>query len=275
MPTVRISDVRQLVGIDMAVLLPIPKSSLVEDAVEVVTDLITSGEIPSGTMLPAEAELSRQLGISRPTVREALRTLEARGLIVSRHGVGALVIDQTSQVAASSILLMLKRKGVGPEDMLEVRLMLECQAASLSAQRATDDDVSSIVDSIDAMRAQPRPPTENVRLDFDFHMAVARASHNLVLVALVDAIRDLLYDTIAATHASNPDMVLRVDAHAAVLDAIRRHDASAAAEAMAAHLKMTEFLIQLLRAKAPGESEEEAEPVRLRPAPDSVSRHTR
>lgn len=259
----------------MTPLSPTLKSSRMEDAVEVVTDLITSGRIPSGTMLPPEAELSRQLGISRPTVREALRTLEARGLIVSRHGVGALVIDQTSQVAASSILLMLKRKGVGPEDMLEVRLMLECQAASLSARRATDADLISIADAIEAMRVQPRPTAENVRLDFEFHLAIARASHNLVLVTLVDAIRDLLYDTIAATHASNADIALRVDAHGAILDAIRRRDAEAAARAMAAHLKMTEFLIQLIRAGAPDDSGEEAEPIRTGQAPDGVSRHTR
>lgn len=246
----------------MTLLSPILKSSRMEDAVEVVTDLITSGKIPSETMLPTEAELSRQLGISRPTVREALRMLEARGLIVSRHGVGAMVVDQSSQVATSSILLMLKRKGVGLEDMLEVRRMLECQAASLSAERATSDDLTAIQASIDAMGAQPRPSAENVRLDFDFHLAIARASHNLVLVTLVDAIRDLLYDTIAATHASDPNIGLRVDAHGAILDAIRRRDAEAAARAMADHLKMAEFLIQLIRARAPDESVGEAEPVR-------------
>ena len=258
---------------DTTLLSPILTSSRKEDAVLVMTDLITSGQLPSGTMLPPEAELSRQLGISRPTVREALRTLEARGLILSRHGVGAMVIDQTSQVAASSILLMLKRKGVGPEDMLEVRLMLECHAASLSAQRATDDDVADIAASVEAMRAQPRPTADNVRLDFAFHLAIAQASHNLVLVTLVDAIRDLLYDTIAATHASNPIIGIRLDAHGAVLDAIRRRDAEGAARAMAEHLKMTEFLIQLTRARAPDDSGEEADRVAGRHAPDGVAEH--
>jgi DNA-binding FadR family transcriptional regulator len=66
----------------------------------------------------------------------------------------------TSQVAVNSILLMLKHKGAGPEDMLELRMMLECQAASFSAQRATDDDIASIAGTIDAMRAQPRSRAE-------------------------------------------------------------------------------------------------------------------
>jgi len=194
---------------------------------------------------------------------------------VSRHGIGALVIDHTSQVAVNSILLMLKHKGAGPEDMLELRMMLECQAASFSAQRATDDDIASIAKFIDAMRIQPRSTAENVRLDCDFHLAVADASHNLVLVTLVNAVGDLLYDTISATHAVSTDIAVRVDAHSKVLDAIKRRDPEAAVAAMTEHLKKTEILMQLVGAQAPRGSGEEVTPSRPRFETLADSRRTR
>jgi GntR family transcriptional repressor for pyruvate dehydrogenase complex len=233
------------------------RSSRLENAVEILTNLITSGRLGPGAALPSEAQLCRELNISRSTVREALRTLETRGLIVSRHGVGAIVIDRTSQVAAQSILLMLKHKGVGPSDMLEARLLLECHVAALAAERASDDDLALIASAIDAMRHQPRSAEDNVQLDFDFHLRVAEASHNLVLMTLVDAIRDLLFQTIAATHAIDPRIESRVEVHSQILRAIESRDPDGASAAMRKHLKMTEYLVELARSTAASELEKE------------------
>jgi len=101
------------------------------------------------------------------------------------------------------------------------------------------------------MRTQPRSTAENVRLDGGFHLAVADASHNLVLVTLVNAIRDLLHDTISAIHAVGTDIAIRVDAHSTVLDSIKRRNPEAAVVAMAEHLKSTEILMQLAGRQAP------------------------
>ncbi len=86
-----------------------------------------------GDLLPSEPSLGKQLGISRPTVRLALRTLETRGLVTTRHDGGATVADRTREAAVDSIELMLRQVGAGERDMLEVRLMLESQGAALAA----------------------------------------------------------------------------------------------------------------------------------------------
>jgi GntR family transcriptional repressor for pyruvate dehydrogenase complex len=216
--------------------------SRTERAVAVLAELIMSGRLVAGDFLPSEAELCKQLGLSRPTVRMALRTLETRGLVVTKHGVGVQVTDRTRQAVTDSIELMLLRQGAGPRDMLEVRLMLECQGASLAAQRATDDNIDAIARSIASMRGA-QTIAETVETDLDFHVRVAEGSQNEVLVALVHAMRGLLRDTIAATYAIDRSTEERIDAHGRVLTSIVARDAVAAETAMREHLCRTEMLL--------------------------------
>lgn len=224
----------------------IDSESRTDRTIAVLTELITSGRLSSGDFLPSEAELCKQLGVSRPTVRMALRTLETRGLVVTRQGVGAQVSDRTRQAVTDSIELMLLRGGANARDMLEVRLMLECQGASLAAQRATDDDLEKITAAIDAMADRHMAIEETVDADLHFHLRVAEASKNAVLVALVHAIRGLLRDTIAATWRINDRAEERVKDHADVLAAVAGRNPTAAEMAMRTHLCRTERLIEVL-----------------------------
>jgi GntR family transcriptional repressor for pyruvate dehydrogenase complex len=201
-----------------------------------------AGELSPGDSLPSEAELCRQLGVSRSTVREVLRRLEARGLIATRHGVGIQVVDHTRQAATDSLRLMLARRDVGPRDMLEVRLILECQAAALAAQRATDDDIARIAAAIAALQGPTMANEANIQADLDFHLGVAEASQNTLLTALAHTIRDLLRETIAATFARDPLVERRKQDHGRVLEGIRQRDPQAAEAAMRAHLRTTEEL---------------------------------
>lgn len=219
-----------------------------DQAARLLTELITSGQLASGAFLPTEAELCRQFGVSRATIREAVRRLEARGLVVSRHGIGVQVADGTEQAVSDSISLLLQRRRVGPRDMLEVRLMLECQAAALAAERGSVEAIHAIAGAIDAMRDPSLTVPEQVRTDLDFHLRVAEASQNVVLVALVHAIRGLLFDTITVTFEANPSIAERIEFHTSILTGIQAHDPSAAQAAMRAHLLMTEALIHRLTA---------------------------
>ncbi len=217
--------------------------SRTDRAVAVLTELITSGTLASGDYLPSEAALCRQFGVSRPTVRMALRTLETRGLVVTKHGVGVQVTDRTRQVATDSIGLMLRRQGAKPRDMLEVRLVLEGQGAALAASRATEEDCRAIAAAIEAMRDQILTIDQNVEADLAFHLRVAEASQNDVLVTLIHALRGLLRDTIAATYAGDPRIEARLEEHTRVLDAVIARDPTAAEAAMRTHLRRTERLL--------------------------------
>lgn len=232
----------------MAAPLPwIDDGSRTDRAISLLTDLIVSGRFASGDLLPSEAELCKQLGVSRPTVRMALRTLETRGLVVTKQGVGVRVTDRTRQAVTDSIELMLLRGGAGPRDVLEVRLMLECQGAALAAQRATDEELVLIAAAIEALRDRRLDVDQTVEADLRFHLLVAEASQNAVLVALVHAIRGLLRDTIAATWRVSDRAEERLRDHARVFDAVAARDPTAAEAAMRAHLCRTERLVDVIR----------------------------
>jgi GntR family transcriptional repressor for pyruvate dehydrogenase complex len=220
----------------------LPGGSRTQQAAAVLTDLVTSGQIQAGQFLPSEQELCRQLGVSRTTVREALRMLETRGLVTTRHGVGVQVSDETHRVVSESIGMLLRRRGVGPADILEVRLILECQAAALAAQRATPEDLVTLANAIEALQQPDIDVEGRIDADLEFHIGLIDAARNVVLGALVHALRDLLHDTIAATFAVDAASVKRIDDHSRVLAAVREGDAEAAALAMRQHLLATEEL---------------------------------
>jgi GntR family transcriptional repressor for pyruvate dehydrogenase complex len=211
--------------------------SRTDRAVRFLTELITSGKLASGDFLPSESVLCKQLGISRPTVRLALRTLETQGLVTIKHGIGAQVMDRTQEAATSSIELMLQRRGSDTREMLEIRLLLECKGAALAATRASEADIAEIEAAIDAMRAEGLSIDDSIEIDLGFHLRVHEASKNAVLFALVHAIRSLLRDTIAAAFHLDPVIDGRIYEHSRILDAIKARDAGAASFAMEDHLR--------------------------------------
>jgi len=143
---------------------------------------------------------------------------------------------------SESIGMLLRRRGVGPTDILEVRLMLECQAAALAAQRATPEDLGTLYNAIEALRQPALGVEGRVTADLEFHIGLIDAARNVVLGALVHALRDLLHDTIAATFAIDAASAKRIDDHARVLAAVCDRNADAAAAAMRQHLLATEEL---------------------------------
>ena len=236
---------------------PITLGSRTDHSVEALMGFITSGKLASGDFLPSEPELSRRLGVSRATVRQALRTLGARGLITTKHGIGVQVIDRTREVAADSIGLMLLRSGSGPRDLLEVRRMLECQGAALAARRATADDIHALSGAIDLMRNQTSTVSDYVEGDLNFHLRLAEASKNGVLVAVTRAIRSLLLSTIAATYSVDGRTERRLHDHTRVLEAVTAHDSMAAETAMQSHLQNTEDMLRQIGMLPPLDGEED------------------
>lgn len=235
---------------------PLEQESRTDRVVNALMGMVTSGRLASGDFLPSEPELCKLLGVSRPTVRQALRTLEARGLVVPKHGVGVQVTDRTREVAIDAMELMLLRRGSGPQDLLEVRLMLECHGAALAATRATDADIHALSESLNFMARQVSTIDQYVAADLSFHLHLAGASKNAVLVSLVHAIRDLLLDTIRATYAADGRTERRLQDHSRVLDAIVAHDADAADAAMRAHLRSTEEMLNQLGLLQPSDEHE-------------------
>lgn len=201
-------------------LAPAATASLVDQAIDGMRGLLDSGEWVVGTRIPPEPALAAALGVSRNTVREAVKALAHLGLLQVRRG------DGTYVVATTEVQALMRRQldRVEIAHLLEVRHMIEVRAAGLAAQRRTAADLATL-DEVLARRAQVTG-AEFVRADVAFHVAVVEAAHNPLLSELYQG----LVDTVAASIDPDAGDDLLAE-HAAVASAIRAGDPAAAAGA--------------------------------------------
>lgn len=162
--------------------------------VDQIEGLILAGVLRPGDRLPAERELGALVDVSRPILRDALKTLEARGLIVSRQGGGTFVADLIGTVFSEPVVALIARHPAAIEDYLDFRRDIEGLAAARAAERATAADrdlLSRIVEAMAEAYAAGDSVTE-ARLDVEFHQAIGEAAHNIVLLHTLRACYRLL-----------------------------------------------------------------------------------
>lgn len=213
-----------------------------------LADMILTS-MPPGTSLPSEAELAERYAVSRLTIREAVKLLAGRGLLELARGKRAMVREPDGAAFADFLLSLLHNDSKGLFDLVEVRLSLEVQAATLAAKRASRAAIAAIENALQGMRdaqAAADPEGEARFHDFDvgFHEAVALASGNRILGYLFEAMAGPLRNGIQISrqgHANRGHTLAdTIEHHQRILDAIRTGNSRAAAEAMRLHLKDTE-----------------------------------
>lgn len=200
---------------------------------------IVGGRFAPGDVLPTEAELTAEHGVSRTSVREAMRVLAAKGLVEFRRKLGTRVRQREQwNVFDADILRWHGEQGLGAGlliDLVETRQLLEPAAARLAAARATMGDLGRMEHALSAMAAHPEDPEGYATADVEFHLSVYAASHNLLLRQFGTVVADLLHLTFNLQQVvATDDRVLAEDAerHVAVFRAIDRGHGEAAAEAM-------------------------------------------
>ena len=152
-------------------------------------DLIWQGELRHGARLPSERALAEQFGVGRSSVREAIRSLELQGLVVTRHGSGSFVNTQSLDAVAT---LMGAGGAGGLQDIFEMRHLLEPQIAALAARRATTGDMARLSAILEEQQRQILEGETGVDADTEFHFTLATATHNPALVKVVNAVEDVL-----------------------------------------------------------------------------------
>ena len=160
--------------------------------------LILDGDYKPGQKIPSERQLTEKLGVSRSLVREALKELHGRGIIKTQHGKGSFVSDILPVVADESVLMHLFQDHSRTlYDLLEVREQLEGQAAKLAAERGTEKDFYQITKAIEAL--EKSDALVNAKLDHSFHRAIAEASHNPVLIHVLNSLKGLTLQSVQVT----------------------------------------------------------------------------
>jgi DNA-binding FadR family transcriptional regulator len=197
-----------------------------------------------GDTLPSEGKLAQEIGVSRLTLREATRTLQARGLLEISQGRRPTVAAPNGTLVGDFFETAVRRDPRALLDLLEVRRALEVHIATLAAKRAGKGDVADMEMSIDAMRAGGNAPETFHAADVRFHENLAAATHNRLLVFLIEALADPFAESRLqsfAGHLARGGTVEDViEQHETILGAIRARNPKAAAQAMRDHLQQTE-----------------------------------
>ena len=211
---------------------------------EIANQLIASileGRLRFGDKLPAERELATRFQSSRPSVREALRTLSIVGLIDIRQGEGAFVVDEHSEFVAKAFSWVVLLDPATTQEIIEARIAIEGTLARLAAQRRT----TQMIDELDQFIASMRDAQSGRELDLQrfaaadlgFHMAIARISRNKALSRTLTAIRSLLADWIERALSVQDTAAEAHAQHQIIRNAIARSDGVAAETAMREHLE--------------------------------------
>lgn len=213
-------------------------SRLYEHIVRQIEDSITRGVLKAGDQLPAERELAQQFGVSRTAVREAVRVLSEKGLVEAYSGRGTFVTNGTSQVIRQSLDLMIK---IGQPDgstrLAEVREILEPGIAALAAVRADPSDIDALREAVEVMDRSRHDADAFIEGDLDFHLALAEAAGNPMILSLIDSIVGLLREQRMRTFyiAGGPER--GQFHHKRILEAVEQHNPDGAREMMQAHMQ--------------------------------------
>ena len=170
---------------------------LSDDIVERLEGMILEGTLTSGERLPAERALAEQFGVSRPSLREAIQKLTAKGLLISRQGGGNYVVDSLGSTFSDPLLHLLESNPEAQRDLLEFRHTLEASCAYYAALRATEVDRERLTAAFEELQDCYSRPGDSNRVeegaaDAKFHLAIAEASHNAVLLHTIRGLFDLL-----------------------------------------------------------------------------------
>lgn len=220
------------------------RSSLVDDTATALLDRIISGEFPEGSTLPSQEQLARQLEVSRPTAREAIKILQQQGVLRVEHGNGTFVNPTASWTDIEVITKLLAADGQGgdvPEQVIEVRRIIEVAAAGLCASRCTPETLEDLGRHLAAMElaADQSDLDSFVDNDIAFHDVILRGGQNRFLAAVFDPMRTTLRRARTQTSWFPEIRQHAIAHHRDVLKAVASGNPERASAAMSAHLDQT------------------------------------
>lgn len=219
---------------------PIKPKKIYEEIVSQLNDMIIEGRYNPGDKLPSEREMAEVLGVSRPSVREAITALAAMGILEVRPGEGTFVAHTSDRETIKSLAMILAVERNSLAELMEVRRILECEAAALAAERATEEDIELMEHLLGGMIATAERREQSVEFDLQFHFAVAQATHNRVLHRLINTLDEMMHLTfISNRHEmySSPGVASRiVSEHRNILDSIKNRQPRLARQGMTRHL---------------------------------------
>jgi GntR family transcriptional regulator, transcriptional repressor for pyruvate dehydrogenase complex len=213
-------------------------SRLYEQIVQQIEESIRKGALKVGDRLPAERELAQQFGVSRTAVREAVKALTEKGLVEAHAGRGTFVTNGSSHSLQETLDRVIKvGQPEGTATLAEARAILEPEIAALAAERATEEDLAAMREAISVMDEARQDADAFIEADLDFHLALAEAAANPLILSLIDSIVGLLREQRLRIFYVEGGPERGQYHHKRILEAVEHRDPQGAREAMRAHLR--------------------------------------
>lgn len=219
------------------------KTKLHEQIVDQIQALIDNGRLKHGDQLPPERELATIFKVSRHSVREAIRILEQKRVLKSRPGSGTYIILEDESAVVEFLATAINKEKNTLDEIFQFRELLEPQIASLAAQNATREDRQTLEDILERQIIE-REKDASQRLDQQFHLALAKATGNAVLLEIVKLLGHIFSKSRQPYSQSVPRRKLSIQGHQEIVRAIQQKKPEAARESMAAHLSAIRKLVR-------------------------------
>ncbi len=202
---------------------PVPKQSLSKMVVDKIKDAIIRGDLKPGDYLPPEIELGESLGVGKSSVREAVKMLEAIGVVEIIKGNGSRIKDSANQDMLNPLIFQLiLQSNESQNKLLEFREMIELSASMLAIKNANDDDINGLYDNLREMKDKIAAGEETMELDLDFHRKLFECSHNPFAVCVCNAVIELFKPSLLVANEKYVTEVLKD--HKATVDALVERD---------------------------------------------------
>ena len=218
--------------------LKIQRKRLTDQIIEHLVAVIANGELKSGDKLPPEPQLMEQFGVGRSSIREAIGALELIGLVTVRPGHGTHIADSLDKVQTKSIGLSLITIGHDKiRELVEARVELEQAIVRLAAERATEEDIAEIKVQHKKLISASKSGQKLIKADLGFHTALAKASHNSVLIRFISELRQPMRHWMEQKAKYDWGYEQVIEEHEAILNAIETRDAEKAQSAIRVHVE--------------------------------------
>lgn len=217
-----------------------PESHRMMQVVNHVQALIENGTLKAGDQIPPERDLARSLKISRASLRTGIGYLAALGVLKIKHGVGTFIADGPPDFGQASLSFIGALHGFQSWQMFEARILLESGLAALAAERGREVHHAALADEVAEMFASVEKPSEYLIHDVLFHRAVAQASGNPILAAIMETVVSSMYDRRRKTVERSRDLRESAEMHRAIYRAIRSRKPVEARALMERHLRMAQ-----------------------------------
>ncbi len=216
----------------------IKKQSVSDEVFEQIKQQIISGQWIPGDKIPSELELAKMFEVSRVSIREAIHRLVGMGVLYVRRGEGTFVSEILPKDYFNTLLPILMVEGANLMEMLEFRLILEVETVKLACKRADDDDLSRLDEIVGNMKKYQGDNIKFAAEDLNFHISLAHAAHNSVIVKVNDIIHDMLKIAMEKV-VKLTGFEKGIYYHERILEAVINRDEETAAELMREHIEVT------------------------------------